>query len=54
LLHETLREPVYEYLGGILRGQRGVLVEIGGMPDHIHLLVKLRADPRGRLGDPGP
>jgi REP element-mobilizing transposase RayT len=44
LLHENLREPVYEYLGGILRGQRSVLVEIGGMPDHVHLLVKLRAD----------
>jgi REP element-mobilizing transposase RayT len=44
LLHENLGEPVYEYLGGILRGQRSVLVEIGGMPDHVHLLEKLRAD----------
>ena len=44
LIHENLREPVYEYLGGILRGQRSVLVEIGGMPEHVHLLVKLRAD----------
>ncbi len=26
------------------RGQRSILLEIGGMPEHIHLLVKLKAD----------
>ena len=24
--------------------QRGVLLEIGGMPEHVHMLVKLKAD----------
>ncbi len=44
LIEDGLRESLYEYVGGILRGQRGVLLEIGGMPDHVHLLAKLKAD----------
>jgi REP element-mobilizing transposase RayT len=44
LIHEDLEETLYNYIGGILRGQRSLLLEIGGMPDHVHLLVKLKAD----------
>jgi len=44
LIGDGLRESLYEYIGGILRGQRGVLLEIGGMPDHVHILAKLKAD----------
>ena|SRR5947209_4315311 len=44
LIDDALRDSLYDYIGGILRGQRGILLEIGGMPDHVHLLVKLRAD----------
>ena len=44
LIHDDLQVPLYEYIGGILRGQRSTLLEIGGMPDHVHLLVKLKAD----------
>ncbi|HKV13209.1 MAG TPA: IS200/IS605 family transposase [Thermoanaerobaculia bacterium] len=44
LIQDHLRESLYEYIGGILRAQRGILLEIGGMPDHVHLLVKLKAD----------
>src|SRR5215211_5142811 len=44
MIHEDLEEPLYDYIGGILRGQRCILLEIGGMPDHVHLLVKLKAD----------
>ena len=29
------------YIGGILRETGSVLVEAGGMPDHVHLLVSL-------------
>ena len=43
-IHDNLRESLYEYIGGILRAERGILLEIGGMPDHVHLLVKLKAD----------
>jgi REP element-mobilizing transposase RayT len=31
-------------MGGIVRGERGGLLEIGGVPDHVHLLVKLKSD----------
>ncbi|MFY9821651.1 MAG: IS200/IS605 family transposase [Thermoanaerobaculia bacterium] len=44
LIGEDLQESLYEYIGGILRGQRCTLLEIGGMPEHVHLLVKLKAD----------
>ena len=32
---------LYAYIGGILRETGSVLIEAGGMPDHIHLLVSL-------------
>jgi putative transposase len=43
-IHEGLRERLYEYMGGIIRGERGTLLEIGGVPDHVHLLAKLKSD----------
>jgi len=39
-----LREPLYEYIGGIIRGERGILLEIGGVSDHVHLLAKFKTD----------
>jgi REP element-mobilizing transposase RayT len=30
---------MYEYIGGILREEKSVLLAAGGMPDHVHLLV---------------
>jgi putative transposase len=44
LLTEALRPELDRYIGGILREERGVLLEIGGMPDHIHLVARFRAD----------
>jgi REP element-mobilizing transposase RayT len=44
LIQEGLRDDLYGYMGGILRAQGGILLEIGGVPDHVHLLVKLRTD----------
>lgn len=44
VIHGEMRERLYEYMGGIVRGERGILLEIGGVPDHVHLLVKLRSD----------
>jgi REP element-mobilizing transposase RayT len=35
---------IHEYLGGIVRGERGVALQIGGMPDHVHLLIRWRTD----------
>jgi putative transposase len=42
LLHESVREPIYEYIGGILRTEGCILLEIGGMPDHVHILAKIK------------
>jgi putative transposase len=44
VIHGEMRERLYEYMGGIVRGERGVLLEIGGVPDHVHLLTKLKSD----------
>ncbi|HSK71048.1 MAG TPA: IS200/IS605 family transposase [Pyrinomonadaceae bacterium] len=33
---------LYEYIGGTIRGLGGISLEIGGVDDHIHLLVKLK------------
>lgn len=35
------QERLYEYMGGTIRGLKGHLVEIGGVEDHVHLLVNL-------------
>ena len=43
-IRAEIREPLYEYMGGILRAEGGILLEIGGMPDHVHLLAKLKTD----------
>jgi putative transposase len=42
LIIENLREELYKYIGGIIRGEEGILIEIGGIDDHIHLLVKIK------------
>jgi REP element-mobilizing transposase RayT len=40
------REPrLWEYLAGIVRGQGGIPIQIGGIEDHVHLLVTLRQEP---------
>ena len=45
LIKAELRDPLYAYIGGIVRDHRGALMAAGGMPDHVHLLVNLRAVP---------
>ncbi len=34
-----IQTRLYEYIGGIVRGEDAMLIAIGGMPDHIHLLA---------------
>jgi REP element-mobilizing transposase RayT len=41
LIDDVIQTRLYEYIGGIIREQKGILLEIGGMPDHIHILTKL-------------
>ncbi|RIK76372.1 MAG: IS200/IS605 family transposase [Planctomycetota bacterium] len=42
LISARIQAPLYEYIGGIVRGEDGILLEIGGMPDHLHLLARLK------------
>lgn len=44
LIREDMREDLYSYIGGIVRGERGTLLEIGDMPDHLHILTSFKAD----------
>ena len=34
-------DHVHKYIGGIAKNTGGTLIEIGGMPDHVHLLTSL-------------
>lgn len=44
LIRDDIRERLYEYIGGIIRGEGGILLEIGGIPDHVHVLAKFKTD----------
>ncbi len=44
LIEGTLDDRLHAYLGGVVREERGTALQIGGMPDHVHLLVKWRPD----------
>jgi REP-associated tyrosine transposase len=44
LITPIIRDNLYSYIGGIIRNTGGTSIEIGGMPDHVHLLVNLRPD----------
>ena len=41
LITHDVQERLFEYIGGIVREQKGKLIEIGGMPDHVHILTRL-------------
>jgi len=42
LITNALSPRLHEYLGGIVRGLGSIPIEINGVSDHVHLLVKLR------------
>jgi putative transposase len=39
LIRPEIRDHLYAYIGGIIRDEKGHLIEVGGMPDHIHILA---------------
>ena len=49
LLIPAVRDDLYRYIAGIVKKEKGVLIQIGGMPDHLHLVVKL--NPAHSLSD---
>jgi REP element-mobilizing transposase RayT len=46
LISRDWRDRLHEYLGGIVRGLAGVPLAIGGVEDHVHLLVGLKSSHR--------
>jgi len=40
-LKPEMRERLFQYMGGIIRGLGGTLLAAGGIADHIHLLASL-------------
>lgn len=45
-INTGFRTELHEYLGGIVRGLEGIPLAVGGVTDHVHLLVGLRATHR--------
>ena len=41
LISAELRERLWPFLGGIARQNQMKAIEVGGMPDHVHLLLSL-------------
>jgi len=37
----AIQAGLYAYIVGIVRQQKGKLLEIGGMPDHVHILLQI-------------
>jgi len=42
LIHETWQEELYKYITGIIQNHGHKLLQIGGMPDHVHILFGMR------------
>lgn len=40
---------LYSYVGGIVRAEKGVLYDIGGIEDHVHMYLRWRPD--GSISD---
>ncbi len=41
LITENMEAPLYKYISGIIENQKQKLYIIGGMPDHVHILVSI-------------
>jgi REP element-mobilizing transposase RayT len=43
IITSPIRPDLYKYMGGIIRGEGGKLLEIGGIADHVHLVIRLKS-----------
>ena len=39
-----IRPRIHQYLGGAIRGEKGIALIVNGTADHVHVLAKLRQD----------
>jgi REP element-mobilizing transposase RayT len=49
LIAPEVAQRLYPYMGGIVRAEKGVLYDIGGVADHVHMYLRWRTD--GALSD---
>lgn len=49
LIHHSWEEELFKYITGIVQNKDQKMLEINGMPDHIHFLIGMR--PSCRLSD---
>ena len=42
LIDPSFEEELYKVIAGIIRNLNQTLIQINGMPDHVHILVRLR------------
>jgi putative transposase len=49
LITAAIKTDLHPYMGGIIREREGIALAIGGMPDHVHLLLKIK--PKFALSD---
>ena len=45
----AIQSDLHAYIGGIIREREGIALIVNGMPDHVHLLVKVK--PKFALSD---
>ena len=43
-IKSEIAERLYPYMGGIVRTEKGVLYDIGGIEDHVHMYLRWRPD----------
>lgn len=43
-ISSEVAQRLYPYIGGIVRAEKGVLYDIGGVEDHVHLYLRWRTD----------
>jgi REP element-mobilizing transposase RayT len=44
VMKKSVRKVLFPYIGGVFKGLGGVVMTIGGMPDHLHVIVRLPTD----------
>jgi REP element-mobilizing transposase RayT len=42
MITAELEKELFRYIAGIIKGEEGILLEIGGTEDHIHLVLRLK------------
>ena len=42
MIRPNMRDELYYYIGGIIIKQDAVLLQIGGIEDHLHIVIKVK------------